>query len=437
MRIDPFGKEVLRLAVPAFGALAAPSLLIITDSAFVGSLGTRALAGLATGGAAFGAAVGLSYFLAYATTSVVARRYGAREEREAIADGVNYITLGLIIGTFSGVLLWRYAETLSRWIGASPDVLPSSVQWMHAAAWGTPAVMASMATIGLFRGLQDTRITFVVTTVQVSANIALCAWFIFIANMGIAGAGIAWAISENLGFAMYFTMLARHARRLHVPFHPTHLHGLGEALRVGLPLLWRSITMRVVLMGTTVVASRLGTQELAAFNVSLQMWYLLANLLDAVAIAAQAIVGKRLGAAEGHLVHALVARLLRWARGYGALVGLVTMALAPIAPLLFSRDATVQHLLMLCLLVVGAQAPLGATVFLLDGVLVGSGDTKYLAFVLTMAMCAFLPIAWAVVHWHLGVLGLWSAMLAFLMTRAALLTRRAHGDAWIVEGATR
>ena len=116
---------------------------------------------------------------------------------------------------------------------------------------------------------------------------------------------------------------------------------------------------------------------------------------------------------------------------------MITMVLAPVAPMLFSRDETVQHLLMLCLLVVGAQAPLGATVFLLDGVLVGSGDTKYLAFVLTMAMCAFLPIAWAVVHWDLGVLGLWGAMLAFLSTRAVLLTRRAHGDAWIVEGATR
>lgn len=434
---DAFGREVLRLAVPAFGALVAPSLLILSDSAFVGTLGTNALAGLAIGGAIFSVAVSLSYFLAYATTSVVARRFGAGQEREAIADGVNYVALGLIIGVACATLLIAFAEYFVRWLGHDPDVLPLAVDWLRAAALGAPSAMASMATIGLFRGLQDTRITFFVTTTQVLANIALCAWFVFALDMGITGAGLATALAETLGFAIYFTMLARHARRLHVPFYPTHLRHLGAAMRTGLPLLWRSFSLRVVLMGTTVVAARLGTAELAAFNVSLQMWYILSNLLDALAIAAQAIVGRRLGASEGHLVHDLVNRLLRWSIVYGGIVGAATMALAPFAPHIFSQDATVRHLMMLCLLIIGAHQPLAAIVFLLDGVLIGSGDTRYLAFVLTMAMLTFLPIAWAVLHWQLGVIGLWCAMIAFLTTRGSLMWRRARTDAWIIEGATR
>jgi Na+-driven multidrug efflux pump len=218
---------------------------------------------------------------------------------------------------------------------------------------------------------------------------------------------------------------------------PTHLGGLGDAFVTGLPLLWRSLTLRTVLLGTSVVAASFGSKELAAFYVSLTVWYVLANLLDALAIAAQAMIGKRLGASEGHLVHDVVRRLLALAVRYGVIVGIATVALAPIVPSLFSNDSQVQHLITLCLLMVGVHQPLAAVVFLLDGVLVGSGDSRYLAFVLTVGMCVFLPIAWAVTRFDLGVIGLWCAMIAFMITRASLMWMRARSDAWIVEGATR
>lgn len=435
--MESLGREVLRLALPAFGALVAPSLLMLTDAAFVGTLGTDALAGYAGGGAVFGVASGLSYFLAYASTSVVARRFGARQIREAVTDGINYITLGLLIGVGVGGLLWVFSGTFASWIGVSTEVLPHSIDWLRGAAFGAPFVLASMAAIGLFRGLQDTRVTLYVTVFQVLVNMLLCAVFVFGFQLGTFGAGLAFALSEFIGFTTYLVVLLRYAKSVGAPLYPTHIYGVGKALRVGLPLLWRSFTLRVVLMGTTVVAARLGKDELAAFHVSLQIWYVLANLLDAIAIAAQAIVGKRLGASEGHLVHSIVNRLLRWSMLYGAIVGFLTMLLSGIAPNLFSDDATVRHLMMLCLLVIGVHQPLAAIVFLLDGVLVGSGDTKYLAYVLTMAMSTFLPLAWLVVRWDLGVVGLWGTMIAFLVTRATLLLRRARTDAWIVEGATR
>ncbi len=430
-------REVIRLALPAFGALAAPSILLLTDAAFIGTLGTKALAGYAGGGAVFGVVVSLGYFLAFASTSVVARRFGAKQPREAVADGINYITLGLCIGTGAGLLVWRFAATFASWIGVSDAVLPHAVDWIRGAAIGAPGMMAAMAAIGLFRGLQDTKVTFYVTVFQVIVNMVLCAIFIFVADLGTFGAGLAVGIAETMGFLAYFGMLFRYARFIGAPVYPTHLAGIGHAFKVGLPLLWRGFALRVVLMGTTVVAARLGDHELAAFHVSLLTWYVLSNLLDAMAIAAQAIIGRRLGASEGHLVHEIVRQLMRWSMVYGAILGAITMLLAPVAPALFTADADVRRLLMLCLLMIGIHQPLAALVFLLDGVLIGSGDSKFLAFVLTMAMCTFLPIAWAVVHFELGVIGLWCAMIAFLTTRASLMFWRSRSDAWIVEGATR
>lgn len=435
--MESLGREVLRLALPAFGALVAPSVLLLTDAAFIGSLGTDALAGYAGGTAVFGVASSLSYFLAYASTSVVARRFGAGQPREAVADGINYITLGVMIGVGIAAVMWTFAPTFVGWVGVTDSSVPHAIDWIRGSAFAAPALMASMATIGMFRGLQDTRITLFVTLFTVSVNITVCAVFIFGMELGTFGAGLAIAIAETLGFLTYLVVLLRYARSIGAPMRPTHLRGLGAAFNKSLPLLWRSAMMRTVFTGVIVVAAQLGTEELAAFTVSLHIWYVLANLLDAIAIAAQAIIGKRLGASEGHLVHSIVERLLRWSMLSGVGFGALTIALGLVAPALFSSDAVVQHLLWLCMVAIGLHQPLAAVVFLLDGVLIGSGDTRYIAFVLSMATCTFIPIAWAAVHWDLGVVGLWCAMIGFLATRGSLMYRRSRTDAWIVEGATR
>ena len=437
MPIGAFSREVLRLALPAFGALVAPSALLLSETGFIGSLGTDALAGYAGGAAAFGVATSLGYFLAYASTGTVARRLGAGQRREALTVGIDHIALGLVIGAIAGLALWIGAGTFVGWIGVEPQAQPDAIAWLHGAAFGTPAMMASMAAVGMFRGLQDTRVTFIVTVLQVVLNIALCALLILVAHLGTIGAGAALAIAETAGFCAYAIVLLRHVRAAGASARPTHLGALGEAFTAGLPLLWRGFALRTVLMGTTVVAARLGTHELAAFQVSLTFWYVLANLLDALAIAAQAMVGRRLGASEGAEARVVVHRLMRWALRYGVTVGIIVMALAPVLPALFSASDVVRHLITVALLLVGVHQPLAAIVFLLDGVLIGSGDARYLAFVLTMAMCTFLPLAWAVVHWGLGIAGLWGAMIAFLTTRGILMVRRARSGAWAIEGATR
>lgn len=434
---DALGREVLRLAVPAFGALVAPSLLLLTDAAFVGTLGTNALAGLATGTAVFGVAVGLSYFLAFTATGVVARLFGAGQFVQAVAAGVNYIVLGLVLGTLAGVVTWAFAPAFVTWVGASPAVVPEGVAWLRAAALGTPALVAAMAAIGTFRGLQDTRVTFRVTTIQVVANMVLAAVGIFVLDLGLQGAGWAVAVAEVLGFGLFWHALGRYARSVNAPLRPSPARSILAAFAHGLPLLWRAFALRTVLMGTTIVAARLSDEELAAFHVSLNVWYVLANLLDAIAIAAQAIVGKRLGAATGEDVHHIVARLRTWAVRYGVVIGLLTMALAPVLPAAFSDDPVVRQQILLALLVIGIHQPLAALVFLLDGVLIGSGDIRYVAYVQTIAMLVFLPLAYAVAHWQLGLVGLWCAMIAFLTARGVLMHRRARTDAWIVEGATR
>src|SRR5687768_12654982 len=88
-------REIIGLAVPAFGALVAEPLFVMVDSAIVGHLGTPQLAGLGVAAALLMTAVSVFVFLAYATTAAVARRVGAGDLQSAIRQGMDGIWLAL------------------------------------------------------------------------------------------------------------------------------------------------------------------------------------------------------------------------------------------------------------------------------------------------------------------------------------------------------
>ena len=91
-------QEILRLAVPAFFALVSEPLMLLADSAIVGHLGTPQLAALGVAGTILQTLVGVCVFLAYGTTSAVARRIGAGDHRGALAQGIDGLWLALLLG---------------------------------------------------------------------------------------------------------------------------------------------------------------------------------------------------------------------------------------------------------------------------------------------------------------------------------------------------
>ena len=123
-RVTARDLEVLRLAVPALGALVAEPLFLIADSVVVGRLGTLPLAGLGIAGAALAACVSVFVFLAYGTTASVARSVGAGDLRGALGRGVDgmWLALGLGVAVAAGGALT--APQVVRVLGASAAVGP-------------------------------------------------------------------------------------------------------------------------------------------------------------------------------------------------------------------------------------------------------------------------------------------------------------------------
>jgi Na+-driven multidrug efflux pump len=203
------------------------------------------------------------------------------------------------------------------------------------------------------------------------------------------------------------------------------------------PLLLRTFTLRAVLTIATVVATRIGTVAVAAHQVVFGIWTLLAFALDAIAIAGQAITGRYLGGSDISATRAATRRMVEWGIAAGVVTGLATLVARPWLIPLFTTDSAVHSVLQPVLLVTALFQPVAGIVFVLDGVLIGAGDGRYLAVAGVGTMAAFVPCAVAVLAFDLGLSGLWWAIGVFMLARLAFLTARAYGSRWLVTGASR
>ncbi|AAT88181.1 MATE family efflux transporter [Leifsonia xyli subsp. xyli] len=383
--------------MPALGALVAEPLFLLADSAVVGHLGVAPLAGLGIAAAVLQTIVGLMVFLAYSTTPAVARWLGAGDERAAVAAGVDGCGLGLGLGLGAVLAAGRLASpVLVSLFAASAAVSEQAEVYLSISMAGLPAMLFVFAATGLLRGLQDTRTPLAVAGGGFAANIALNAVFIGVLGLGIAGSALGTVVAQWAMVAVYAVVVARHARRAGAGLLPRHT-GLGRTAVAGGWLFLRTASLRGAMLLAIAAATRLGPDDLAAFQVAMTVFATLAFALDTLAIAAQALVGKGLGAGKLPEVRAVLRRCVQWGVGSGAVLGAVTVALSPVAAGLFTRDAAVTALLPAALAIVGLSAPLGGYVFVLDGVLIGAGDTRYLALTGLLNVAVFAPLAVAVI----------------------------------------
>ncbi|MFD6885889.1 MATE family efflux transporter [Streptomyces sp. NPDC059957] len=429
-------REILALAVPAFGALVAEPLFVMADSAIVGHLGTPQLAGLGIAAALLTTAVSIFVFLAYATTAAVARRVGAGDLQAAIRQGMDGIWLALLLGAAVVAVVLPTAPTLISFFGASDTVAPYAITYLRISALGIPAMLVVLAATGVIRGLQDTRTPLYVAIGGFALNGALNVALVYGAGLGIAGSAWGTVIAQCAMAAAYLVVVVRGARRHGASLKPD-AEGIRACAQAGAPLLVRTLSLRAVLLIATAVAARLGDADIAAHQILLSLWSLLAFALDAIAIAGQAIIGRYLGAGDTEGAKAACRRMVQWGIVSGIVLGLLVIAARPVFIPLFTSDPVVEDALLPALLVVAVSQPVSGIVFVLDGVLMGAGDGRYLAWAMLLTLAVFAPAALLVPALGGGLTALWCAMTLMMLVRMVTLQLRARSGRWLVAGATR
>jgi putative MATE family efflux protein len=439
-------REIVRLAVPAFLALVAEPLFLLSDAAIVGHLGTAPLAGLGIAAVVLQTVVGLCVFLAYGTTASVARRLGAGDRRGALAQGIDGVWLAVLIGSVATVLGVALTEPLVAAFGAEPSVAEPATTYLRIAFLGTTPLLVMLATTGVLRGLQDTRTPLVVAVVGNLLNIALNLALVYgvgpVPGLGIAGSALGSVLAQVASAAALLAVVVRAARREGASLRPDRA-GIRNAAHAAVALVIRTLTLRAALLVTTyavavgAVDGREQAVDLATHQLALTVWTFLAFALDAIAIAAQAITGRYLGAGDVAGTRAVTRRMVRWGLLSGIVTGVGLALASPVLGRLFTGDEAVQDLLVPVLLIAALGQPIAGIVFVLDGVLIGAGDGAYLAKGGLVVLAAYAPVALVAAALGGGIVAVWVALSGvFMGARYVVLTRRARGTAWLVTGAS-
>ncbi|MGL6234799.1 MAG: MATE family efflux transporter [Segniliparus sp.] len=427
-------RRIWSLVLPAVGVLAAEPLYVLWDTAVVGRLGAEALAGLAVGALVLNQAGSQFVFLSYGTTGRAARKHGAGDREGVVAEGVQATWIAAVLGVLFAVVGLLVADPLAAALAGSPQIADEAAAWLRVALWGAPLILVQMAGNGWMRGLQDIRrpLWFVVVGFSLSAALTatLTLGLFGAPRMGLVGSAVANLVGQAVSAALFVAALVRE-RPSWRPQWPV----IRAQLALAREFLLRSIAFQACFVSAGAVAARFGAASLAGHQILLSLWTFAALVLDAVAIAAQSLVGSALGAGRADEAKALAWRLTRWSAGLGAGGAVLLICGHSFVPRLFTTDrAVLASLAVPWWLFVGLTV-LGGVVFAQDGVLMGSGDVRFLRRVtMAGALCGFLPLVWASLFFGWGLAGVWTGLAVFVALRMLAGLWRVRSGSWAVTG---
>jgi len=427
---SPYDREIFRLALPALGALAAEPLYVLVDTAIVGHLGRPQLAALGLAGTVLAGTFTIFNFLTYGTTAVVARASGADEHERAARLAAQALWVALAIGITLLAVMEAVAEPLLRGLGGHGRSGHFALVYFRIGALGLPAALIALAGQGYLRGVSNLRRPFVIVVAANALNVVLELIFVYEFHWGVAGSAAGTAIAQAVMGVAFVTELLRP----HADTKRPSLEAMRPMMRVGRQIFVRTAALYASFLVAASLCARMGDAQLGAHQIALQLFFFLALILDAVAIAGQVIVGRMLGGGDADGAYRAALRMIAWSVVVGAGFALVLGSLSSIVPRAFSSDHAVLHQAALLWPFFALMQPLGGAVFALDGILIGASDTSYLMWSMLAASAVFIGLAAVAYALDWGIVGIWVALDVLIAARLTLLGIRFAGKRWAVVG---
>jgi putative MATE family efflux protein len=426
-------KQVLGLAVPALGVLAAEPLYLLVDTAVVGHLGAVPLGALSVGAIVLAQVSTQLTFLSYGTTARTARLHGAGRRAEAVAEGVQATWLAVAVGVLLVGVGQLLARPIAELLAGQGEVADAAVGWLRIALFGTPFILITMAGNGWLRGVQDARrpLRYVLAGNGISA--VLCPVMVYELDWGLEGSAIANVVAQVISASLFLRAL----RAERVPLRPRPAV-LREQLALGRDLVLRGLAFQACFVSATTVAAHHSTAAVGAHQIVLQLWSFLALVLDSLAIAAQSLVGAALGGHDERRARGLAWQVTGYGLVFGCGLGVVFAALSGVLPQVFTSDSAVLGEIPHAWWFFVALQPIAGVVFALDGVLLGAGDAAFLRTATILAAATgFLPFVWLSFAFDWGLAGIWTGLSLFMLVRLGTVLIRTRSGRWAVVGAVR
>lgn len=418
----PIDASIAKIALPALGTLALDPLVALADMACVGYLGAAALGGVGVSNNVFNLSFTCFNFLGMATTPAIARAFGANDDALASRLIAQALWVAAVSGVVATTLLFRYAVPIVSFFGANAAITPSAVSYLRARIVAAPFFLSSMVANGAFRGFQDTRTPLLCGLIANLINITLYPTLIFGLNMGITGAGIAMASGQIVAGSTLLALLVRERRlRLRDLRSVPRPADVLPLLRTGAVLSVRTLSIFTTISYATATAAKLGTVEVAAFEIGRQIFALFARLLDAISVAAQSLVALAVG--QGNLQRARIVgnRILQLGVFLGIFFGFLLIAGKSSVPGIFTSDPAVRAVVASTFPYMAIIQPINGLVFCFDGIYTAGRKFTLLSAAIFFAALASSATLYYVRTTALSLPNVWIGLNIMMVLRASLL----------------
>lgn len=419
-------------------ALASQPLLSIGDTAMIGRLGVEPLAARAIGAALISGVYWIFAFLTFGTTTLIGHHFGAGDTKACGETYLHALFLALLGGAALAAAGFFFAGDLYQWMGAEPAVADQGIPYFRIYISSAPFTLILLASVGFFRGIQNTKtpmfIAFLASGLQLLLDYGLIYGNLGLPSLGLKGAAIAAWIAQLTGasasLAIFVT--SRRTAAYRAVGWRISMAKLQPLCRIGGDLALRTGALRLSLIFATATTARMGAAILSAYEIAYQLFMLCSDVIDGLAVAGQALVAKYLGAHQRETA----ARMGRTLIVCGAVAGFSFSALFITAESSIIRFFTKSPEVIAAIggglfLLVALMQPLSGIVFVLDGLLIGARDTRYLMWAMLAGGCGvFIPISWLALNYGWGLTGILIGLSALMLWRCATNVFRFTGGKW-------
>lgn len=415
----PGNRDVWRIALPMILSNITVPLLGMVDTGVTGHLDSEIyLAAVAIGATIFSVLYTGVNFLRMGTTGITAQSFGAEDYTALRTSLGQAIAVALAIAASLIALHRPLGSFAVDLIGADPVINDIAREYFNIRVWSAPGTLVNYALIGWFLGTQNARIPFMIFLTINVTNIVLDLVFVLGLGMQVEGVALASVIAEYAGATVGGAFVVNTLRR-----HPgqwlvgklTRLYEYAAFFGVNANLFIRTMALMFTLSFITAQGARMGGTILAANALLMNLQNLTSFALDGIAHAAEALVGRSIGAKRRDALEAAVTLTLRWSLWFALGLALIYVALGPVLIRVLTdleevRDTAFRYLPWLI-----ASPLISVWSFLYDGVYVGATRAREMRDIMIASTVVFVATWFATTTW--GNDGLWFSFMVFLAAR--------------------
>jgi MATE family multidrug resistance protein len=377
------------------------------------------IAAIAIGGVMFNMLYWLFSFLRAGTSGLSAQAFGAGKAEASTLVLCRSLTVAIVVGLLM-ILLQQPIFLLLSWFldaGETTNALAST--YFHILIFGAPAVLGNYAMSGWYLGMQNSRMLLWVSLIINTVNIASSLLLVYCFGLGIAGVAAGSLIAQWVGFAAGFLFLSRYKLTKISLKAMLRWQELRRFFSINLDVMLRTACMIAVTLWFTRAGSLQGPLILAVNTLLMQLFLLFSYMMDGFAFAAEALVGRYVGAADRSNVSLCIKMVFRWGIACATLFTLLYLVGGEQFLALLSNVPAVISASKSYYLWAAVIPFAGFAAFVWDGVFIGATMTRGLLLTMFGAMLTFFITYFALKPW-LGNHALWLAFNLYLIMRGAL-----------------